>query len=510
MTTPVGIDLGTTFSAIAYVNKMGKPEIISNREGERITPSAVLFEDGQPIVGTIAKNASVADPDNVIQFVKRQMGNPDYVFVESTGKEYSPVDLSAMILTKLKRDAETFLGEEIRHAVITVPAYFDDVRRRNTINAGQVAGLEVMKIVNEPTAAAMAYGLDKKGAEETVLVYDLGGGTFDVTVIRIGDKKIEVIATEGDHALGGFDFDNCIMEIFEKTFQQQAGVSLYDDSNTLQDLREKSEAAKKILSSRAKVTQFFTAAGQSQKIELTRDRFEEAISSLLGRTETLLDIVLGEANLTWNSIDRVLMVGGSTRIPAVLDMVKRVTGKEPDISVNPDECVAMGAAIQAAMEAAKTIPKKERGQKGARIPDIPEYSDVLAHALGIVILDERQIAVNKVMIPKNTTYPARSKDTFYTAFDDQDEVEVVPLQGDDENPEFCNPLGSAVMKVPPRPAGQPIEVTYDFDDNQILWVTAVDINTGETINPRFEPKGKMSDDEIQKRQKALSQIADNL
>lgn len=506
MSIPVGIDLGTTFSAIAHVNTMRKPEMIPNREGERITPSVILFEDGNPVVGTYAKNASVTDPHNVVQFVKRQMGNPDYVFLDSAEHEHSAVDLSAFVLSKLKRDAQEFLDDEINRAVITVPAYFGDVRRRSTKNAGEIAGLEVLRIINEPTAAALAYGLDRAGPGQTILVYDLGGGTFDVTVMRIEAGKIDVIATDGDHALGGFDFDNRIMEIFENTFKQQTGLSLLEDPNLMQDLREKSEAAKKTLSARTKVTQFFSAGGKSCRIELGRQQFEQAISDLLGRTETLLDIVMSDANMSWGEIDKVLLVGGSTRIPAVSEMLQRLSGKQPDISINPDECVAMGAAIEAAMLAGAPSAAGAPGAGEVSHWKPFQHTDVISHALGIVILNERGIDVNNVMIPKNTTYPARHTDTFYTVQDNQTEVEVVVLQGDDENPDYCVTVGSALLpELPPRPAGQPIEVTYEFDADQMICVRAIDVGTGRMIHTKFEPKGTMSEEEKHRRRLALAE-----
>lgn len=502
MSAPVGIDLGTTFSAIAYVNSMGKPEIIPNREGERITPSVIFFEDGKPVVGTYAKNASASDPENVVQFVKRQMGNPDFVFIDSTGQEYSPVDLSAVILIKLKRDAEAFLGQEIIQAVISVPAYFDDVRRRCTKNAGEVAGLDVLRIVNEPTAAALAYGLERLDQSQTVLIYDLGGGTFDVTVMRIDAGRINVIATDGDHALGGFDFDNRIMDIFETTFKQQTGLSLYDDRNLFQDLREKSEAAKKTLSSRGKVTQFFTAGGKSCRIELTRPQLEQAISDFLGGTETLLDIVVNDAEVCWNDIDKIVLVGGSTRLPAVHEMIARVSGKQPDVSIHPDECVAMGAAIEAEMLG---MPK------GAQRWKPLEHSDVIAHALGIVLTDRFGTEANQVMIAKNTTVPSHATDTFYTVFDSQTEVEIVVLQGDDADPENCIRVGSVILPgIPPRPAGQPIEVTYEYDDNHLIHVTAVDVGSEKSLKESLKLRGIMSEEHIEERRLLLAQRAADL
>lgn len=345
----VGIDLGTTYSAISVVNKYGKPEIMVNREGERITPSVVLFDGSDVVVGSIAKRSAVASPFNVVQFVKRQIGDKAWKFTTEQNEDFTPEEISAMILRRLKEDAETLLGEKVEDAVITVPAYFDDAQRKATQDAGRIAGLNVLRIINEPTAAALAYGLDKMHMEQNILVYDLGGGTFDVTIMHLSPSGLRVLSTGGAKNLGGFDWDNVVMNYLNEEFQKQGGIDLLEDPMLEQDLRDKAEIAKKTLSVRDRTNVFLSANGINASITLTREIFDELTAPLLNRTQKIMEFVLEDANIEWKDIDKVLLVGGSTRMKQVPAMIERVTGIKPSLDVNPDEVVALGAAIQGAI-----------------------------------------------------------------------------------------------------------------------------------------------------------------
>lgn len=464
MSQVVGIDLGTTFSSLAVVNQHGKPEIIPNREGERIMPSVVLFDGDMPIVGSIAKRAAVASPLNVVQFVKRQMGNPSWKFRTEEGEVYTPEEISAMILKRLKEDAETALGEDIHDAVITVPAYFDDAQRKATQDAGRIAGLNVLRIINEPTAAGLAYGLDKIEQAQTILVYDLGGGTFDVTIMRLGGGGIEVVATGGDKNLGGFNWDNEIMTFLNEEFQKHGGVDIFDDLRLEQDLRDKAEIAKKTLSSREKTDVFLSAGGA---IPLSRAEFEEFTKPLLNRTASIMEFVLEDANFQWRDIDKFLLVGGSTRMKAVPALIESVTGKKPSMEVHPDEVVAMGAALQAALLQAKG------GRTNQAFPIVVQ--DVNAHSMGIVALDEQRKEVNSIVLKKNTPIPCKVSEPFSTVVDNQTEIHVQVTQGEETDPAHVTIVGEGTMPIPPYPTGAPIEVFFEYDHDGIIHVTVVDL-----------------------------------
>lgn len=339
----VGIDLGTTFSAIAYVNQHGKPEVIPNREGDRTTPSVVFFEDdGTPIVGKEARNQAIIEPRRTVRFVKREMGNPSFRF-NVDGKEYFPEDLSAMILKKLKNDAEAHLGKDVAKAVISVPAYFKDAQREATRQAGQIAGLEVIRIINEPTAAALAYGLEKIEGDQTLLVYDFGGGTFDVTIMKIQGKEFTVIATDGDEKLGGKDIDAKLVEYLASEFQREHGIDLRQEPHTHQDLWDKAEIVKKDLSFRNDFPVTLSSGGSTLRVDIDRDLFDELTADIIKKTEEGLHRIIKASGLSWNAIDTILLAGGSSRIPAVKELLKRVTGKDAARDMNPDECVALAA-----------------------------------------------------------------------------------------------------------------------------------------------------------------------
>ncbi|KFZ39513.1 Hsp70 family protein, partial [Thermoactinomyces sp. Gus2-1] len=381
----VGIDLGTTYSAISVVNKYGKPEIMVNREGERITPSVVLFDGSDVVVGSIAKRSAVASPFNVVQFVKRQIGDKAWKFTTEQNEDFTPEEISAMILRRLKEDAETLLGEKVEDAVITVPAYFDDAQRKATQDAGRIAGLNVLRIINEPTAAALAYGLDKMHMEQNILVYDLGGGTFDVTIMHLSPSGLRVLSTGGAKNLGGFDWDNVVMNYLNEEFQKQGGIDLLEDPMLEQDLRDKAEIAKKTLSVRDRTNVFLSANGINASITLTREIFDELTAPLLNRTQKIMEFVLEDANIEWKDIDKVLLVGGSTRMKQVPAMIERVTGIKPSLDVNPDEVVALGAAIQGAI-----LQIKEGNADLSLSQSFPvvEVQDVNSHSMGVVALDE--------------------------------------------------------------------------------------------------------------------------
>ncbi|HOB43653.1 MAG TPA: Hsp70 family protein [Bacillota bacterium] len=501
----VGIDLGTTFSCLAVLNDYGKPEIVPNKEGERITPSVIMFDqENQFTVGTIAKNSAVADPGNVVEFVKRQMGNADYVFVHGE-TEFRPEDLSALIIKKLVTDAEVLLGTELPGAVITVPAYFDDARRQATMDAGEIAGLNVLAIVNEPTAAALAYGMSNPDINQRIIVYDLGGGTFDVTILEVEEGKIRVVATDGDHMLGGKDFDDRIIMHCARKFEEEHGIDLLEDPEALQDLRQRAEAAKKALSTRQSAKVAVSAQGKRHTVELSREQFEEMTADLLGRSELLLDTVLKSAELTWNDIDQTLLVGGMTRMPAVCELVRKASGKEPTVSINPDEAVAHGAAIYAGiMLAGKGDPDIILTDAGRRLRDT-KIEDVTSHSYGILLVDSATGQdINKIMIPKNSPVPAERKETYYVHEDGQRIVEMVVLQGEDSDPANCTEIGEAVLELDgPKPRNYPIEVVYKYDSNMRMDAVITDPQTGASKALQITERGRLSSAEVEEKREAM-------
>lgn len=504
----VGIDLGTTFSALAVLNDYGNPEIVPNREGERITPSVILFDaENQVTVGTIAKNTAVSDPENVVEFVKRQMGNPDFVFAHE-GREFRPEDLSAMIIKKLRTDAETLLGVELPSAVITVPAYFDDARRQATMNAGKIAGFNVLGIVNEPTAAALAYGMSTPDIHQRICVYDLGGGTFDVTIMEAAEGKIRVLATDGDHQLGGKDFDDKIIMYCNEEFKREHDIDLLEDLEALQDLRQRAESAKKTLSSRdsAKIT--ISAQGLRLTVEITREQFEQMTADLLARSEMLLDAVQSAAQLTWADIDQVLLVGGMTRMPAVVGMVRKTTGKEPTLSINPDEAVALGAAMYAGIIlAGRGDPEIVLSEAGRRLRDTT-IVDVTSHSYGVLLVDSKTGKdINEVMIAKNSPIPASRTATYYVHEDGQSSVELVVLQGEDRDPSNCNEIGKAVLPLAgAKPRNYPIEVTYEYDANMIMHATIRDPQSGASKSLQITQQGRLTNAEVEEKRETMQDV----
>ncbi len=490
----IGIDLGTTFSAVA-VMEGGKPVIISNSEGTRTTPSVVHVKDEEIIVGQVARNQAIVDPSHTIRSIKRKMGSNEKVEIDD--KEYTPEQISAMILQKLKRDAEAYLGQPVKNAVITVPAYFNDAQRQATKNAGEIAGLNVLRIVNEPTAASLAYGLDKLEKSQTILVFDFGGGTFDVSILELGGGVFEVKATSGDNRLGGDDIDEIIMNHLISNFKKSTGINLNNDATAVQRLKEAAEKAKIELSSKMKVEiniPFVTADQHGPKHikeELTRAKYEELISPIMKRLEGPTKNALKDADL---KIDKVILVGGSTRIPSVQDLVKKLTGKEGDKSVNPDEAVALGAAIQA-------------GVLGGEIKDVL-LLDVIPLSLGIETLG----GVLTRLIDRNTTIPTKKSQIFSTAADNQTAVTIRVAQG--ERPMFADNklLGQFdLIGIPPAPRGVPqVEVTFDIDANGILDVSAKDLGTGKKQQIKITGTGNLSKDDVeQMRQEAEKNAAED-
>ena len=486
----IGIDLGTTNSCVA-VMEGGQPTVIANTEGARTTPSVVAFtKTGERLVGEPAKRQAVTNAERTISSIKREMGTDYRVTIDD--KKYSPQEISAMILQKLKKDAEGYLGESVTEAVITVPAYFNDAQRQATKDAGKIAGLDVKRIINEPTAAALAYGLDNE-KEQKIMVYDLGGGTFDVSVIEIGDGVIEVLSTAGNNRLGGDDFDQKITDYMLADFKAKEGVDLSADKMALQRLREAAEKAKKELSSATTTNinlPFITATAEGPKhfdMNLTRAKFDELTRDLVEKTQEPVRRALSDAGITASELGQVLLVGGSTRIPAVQEEVKRLTGKEPSKSLNPDECVALGASVQGG---------KLAGDAGA--------GDILLLSLSI----ETMGGVATRLIERNTTIPTKKSQIFSTAADNQTAVDINVVQGERQFARDNKSLGQFRLDgIPPAPRGIPqIEVTFDIDANGIVNVSAKDLGTGKEQHITITAGSNMSDDDIDKAVKEAAEF----
>ena len=482
----IGIDLGTTNSCVAVMEN-GEPVVIANAEGNRTTPSVVGFQkDGSRLVGQVAKRQAVANADRTIASIKRHMGEDYKVAIDD--KKFTPQEISAMILSKLKKDAESYLGTTVTDAVITCPAYFNDSQRQATKDAGKIAGLNVLRIINEPTAAALSYGLDKEGKTQKVIIYDLGGGTFDVSIMEIGDGIFEVLATNGDCFLGGDDFDKKIMDYLLAEFKSKEGIDLSNDKLAMQRLKEAAEKAKIELSGMDTTNinlPFITADATGPKhldVDLSRQKFNAMTSDLVAKTIVPLKKAMADANLNYGEIDKVILVGGSTRIPAVVDEVRKVTGKEPFKGINPDECVAIGAAIQG-------------GVLSGEVKDVV-LVDVTPLSLGIETLG----GVSTKLIERNTSIPTKKSQVFSTAADNQTQVDIHIVQGEREFAADNKTLGRfQLVGIAPAPRGIPqIEVTFDIDANGIVNVSAKDLGTGKSQNITITSSTNLSDEDIEK------------
>ncbi|MGQ4514418.1 Hsp70 family protein [Streptomyces sp. DW26H14] len=538
MTRVVGIDLGTTYCAVAVADRSGSASIVRNREGENITPSVVMFQGDTVVVGSQAKRSAATAPDHVVQFVKRYMGDTNPIYQSESGTSYRPEEISALLLKRLKEDAELMLGEPVEQAVITVPAYFDDLRRKATQDAGRLAGLDVLRIVNEPTAAALAYGLDQSSANDgtggtdgtdgsrvndgatgadsttgaggesggggarigTVLVYDLGGGTFDVTLMRVEDGDYTVIATDGDRNLGGFDWDGALMNHLNGAFMASGGQDLTSDSALQAELRDKAEIAKRTLSNAPQAVVVLSAGDRHEQIRVTREKFEEITAELLDRTRIITEGVLEDAGLGWAGVDRLLLVGGSTRMPMVQELIGRLSGREPERGIAQDEVVALGAALvalDAAVRGEEAEEKRRYVGSGANVESAPgdglarltkgrvkSIRDVTSQSLGMVAVRDRKRLddeFNAVIIPRNTPVPTKQSDTFHTLFDQQRRLRVQVTEGDDADLAYVKTVGESTIDIPPYPVGAPFEVFYSYDVDGIIHVEVKDGTTGKWL-----------------------------
>lgn len=499
----IGIDLGTTYSAVSYMDKDGNPQIIPNSEGKRTTPSAVMFEDdGNIIVGEIAKESSIIDGLNVVEFIKIEMGNPNYKYRIDENTEYTPEEISALILKKLKKDAEDFLGEDVNKAVITVPAYFNDAQRKATQDAGLLADLKVLKIINEPTAAAIAFGFESQLDNSTILVYDLGGGTFDSTIVNYNKDDIIVKATDGIRRLGGHFFDQEIVNFVVDEFKIKHNIDLYDPNyiDNLQELNKKAEDSKIHLNARSKTYITISCDGIKDRIKISRDQFNELIKKLYERTERIVLNTLQNANLTWDDIDKVLLVGGASRTKYVRERLHELSGKEPSSQINPDESIAIGAAIQASI-----------------IDDLKEVStnpklnivDVSSHGIGIITVDAfTRKYINTAIIDRNTQLPARASKRFFTAEEDQEIIQLEVTEGESSEIEDINIIGKFEIEIPRGlKKNSEVEIEILIDESQIVHVYTRILSMDNFFKEiHIERSSNLSEQQVEKKKNLISKL----
>lgn len=512
----IGIDLGTTFSCMAYIDDNGQPVIITNREGKRTTPSTILFDGNTTIVGEEAKNQSIIDPPNFEQFVKRHMGERDYLFTTSDGEKYSPEAISAIVLAKMKADAEEFLGDTVDGAVITVPAYFNESQRKSTMDAGKIAGLNVIAIINEPTAAALAFGITR-GSEktQTIMVYDLGGGTFDVTVLKFENENITVLGTAGDRKLGGFDFDQRIINAVIEDAKEK-GLNIQNDAIARQDLQLKAENAKKTLSTAEKANIVLNIGGKPYKYTITREDFVDLIEPLLFKTVGSMETACDEAGLEYTDLDKILLVGGSTRMPLVRSSIEEETGITPSSEVHPDEAVAIGAAFHVLDTIKKEQEKNRRGEKSNKKVlnvEIPEtaknytFTDVTSHGIGIVVSNENDEEINSVILPKNIQVPASYTNQYSTTVPYQERLKIQVTQGEEEDLRYVTIIGTAEIEIEPREKIVGIEVTIACDENSIIHVKVIDLDLEKDLGEIYIDRiSNLNEEEVKENQQRINKL----
>jgi molecular chaperone DnaK len=513
MANIVGIDLGTTFSALAFLNAIGKPEIVPNADGERLTPSAIFFdeENSDTIrVGVEAINSRHLNVERSVRWIKRHMGDTNYR-KHVDGKDWTPVELSGLILKKLKQECST-QHSEIRDAVISVPAHFDEVRRKATMDAGTIAGLNVIGIVNEPVAAALYYATTREVSGK-VLVYDLGGGTFDVTVMDVKGHQMEIVCSQGDHALGGIDFDKEILAILEQSYREKFGAELINSDEDRARYEDEAEDVKKTLSRRPVAKKMLYGPAGNMRVEITREVFEQTISSLMARTEILLEVALEEAGIVPSKIDKVLLVGGSSRIPLVKARLEKIFGFAPETTVNVDECVALGAALHAGLTMLREKPDAVPAGISSGLRDI-NLTDVCNHSYGTICapIDKetgRRVIENHIILKKNTPLPCEVTQMFYTVSKGQTELEVTITQGEDTAVEYVNKIATHKFKLPAdRPAECPIKVTYRYDVNQRMHCEFQDLQSGRVLEVDFclDQNGEMSQSDVREKANQLEAL----
>ncbi len=506
MTSIAGIDLGTTFSALAVLNGIGKPEIVPNADGDRLTPSTIFFDEedsGLVRVGIEAINSRYLNVERSVRWVKRHIGDSKYV-KKIDGKKWTAVELSALILKKLRQECSTEQGE-IQDAVISVPAHFDEVRRKATMDAGKMAGLNVIGIVNEPVAAALYYATTRPVTGK-IMVYDLGGGTFDVTIMQIKDNNMDILCSQGDHALGGIDFDRLILEMLEESYRKKNKTELIDSDESRAKYEDEAEDIKKTLSRRDVAKKMLYGPAGNMRVEITREMFEQVISSLIDRSEILVEVALEEAKLKVGDIDKVLLVGGSSRIPLVQQRLEKKFGFEPEAAVNLDECVALGAALHAGLTMLRDKPDEVPTGVASGLRDI-SLTDVCNHSFGTLCapIDKetgRRTIQNRIILKKNTPLPCEQSQVFYTMTADQRELEVTVTQGEDAVPEYVNKIATHRFELPAnRPPKCPIKVTYSYDVNQRMHCTFQDMQSGRVLEIEFclDQSGQLSESDTSEK-----------